>query len=94
MARALPHPPGPGKNNHNQDALAMKLSDKALRLIGRSLLQGRDARRQQDGPQNTLHNSFGSGSNGARPAPLVNPPHRATGRTAAVVPFRRRRPQR
>ncbi len=70
----------------------MKLSDKALRLIGRSLLEGMDEKTHQDEPQNSRSRARGEPTTAARSRPLLQLRRCTTDRKAAVLPFRARRP--
>jgi hypothetical protein len=82
----------PCENNDNQDCLAMKLSDKALRRIGRSLLQSMDENTDQDEPRDTPNSVRGEPTTTACAAAAVNPPRSAGNRKATVLPFRARGP--
>ena len=70
----------------------MKLSDKALRLIGRSLLESMDQTTHQDEPNDSRNRPHGAPTLTARTRQGLNLRRRTGKRRAAVVPLRARRP--
>lgn len=98
FSRRHGHRPGrqirstPFENKYKQDALAMKLSDKALRLIGRSLLESIDKTTYQDATKDSRNRHRDTPPPTARTRRGLNLRRRTGKRRATVVPFRARRP--
>ena len=70
----------------------MKLSDKALRLIGRSLLENTNEITHQDAPNDSRNGPCDTPSPTTRPRRGLNLRRWTGKRRAAVVPFGARRP--